>query len=78
MGIYRPPVAVDSNTDRAFRQQPKRGLLFLIFVVYIPLTILALFARALMIVGNYPIMNLTIVDDFVRELIRNAQNIYFY
>lgn len=74
MGIYRPPVTIDSNPDRALRQLPYKSLPFLVFFVYIPLLVFAIIIRALMLYHGYPVLNLTIVDDFVRQIILQTQN----
>lgn len=78
MGIYRPPVSIDSNPDRALRQQPKKSVIFMVLAVYLPLTALALFLRAMMLLNNYKVMDLTVVDEFVRNLIRAAQNLLYF
>lgn len=78
MGIYRPPMSIDSNPDRDMRQAPRHGLLYMLTFVYLPLTIIALFGRALMLIGGYKFVDLTVVDEFVRHLIVQFQNFYYY
>ena len=78
MGIYKPPHEFDSNPDRVLRQAPRRGILFMICFVYLPLTIVAIFGRALMLLGGYKVIDLTVVDEFVRHLMLQFQNFFYY
>ncbi|MCB0328114.1 MAG: hypothetical protein KDD70_00585 [Bdellovibrionales bacterium] len=78
MGVYKEPVLIDSNPDRALRQLPVRGFWFMVTFVYIPLLILSIGIRVAMLYNNVSIIDLTVVDDFVRELIKIGENLYYF
>ena len=66
MSTYKLQNEHDSNPHREQNRETPRGLLFMIFGVYIPTVFLALCIRGAMLQLETPIISLGIVDSYVR------------